>query len=111
MMTYETFLLRGLHSIMLTLSPSFVWKQGGECAAYLLVRFSYLSNLGRNFICSLSTITVPCIFVEMTSPLRMVPLTESAWFPQLFGMGWDGLMLAFSGAGGFFPGAFLDLVT
>jgi ABC-type transport system substrate-binding protein len=30
---------------------------------------------------------------------KLVPLTEGAWFPALFGMGWDGLNLAFSGTG------------
>ena len=30
---------------------------------------------------------------------ELVPVTQGAWFPMLFGMGWDGLNLAFSGAG------------
>jgi peptide/nickel transport system substrate-binding protein len=36
---------------------------------------------------------------EVNIEVSMNPLTDSAWFPQLFGMGWEGLMLAFSGAG------------
>ena len=30
---------------------------------------------------------------------QLVPLTEGAWFGSLFGMGWDGLNLAFNGVG------------
>jgi ABC-type transport system substrate-binding protein len=31
--------------------------------------------------------------------VEMVPLTQAAWFPQLFGIGWEGLMLGFGGTG------------
>lgn len=42
---------------------------------------------------------IQAMLAEANINVDLVPLMQSAWFPQLFFMGWDGLMLGFNATG------------
>ena len=70
-------MLRGLHSAMITLLPSFAARQGGLWAEYLWVTRLNLSYLGTYTLLSRSTTTVDLIFAFLTTPSITAPLTDS----------------------------------
>src|SRR3989338_347922 len=67
-------LLKGLHSLILTMSPSFASIHLGLCAFILVLLRSYLSYFGRKYFQDHSTVTVLCIFADTTVPVKVLPL-------------------------------------
>jgi len=74
MVTNEIVLLRGLHSAMRTLSPTFAFMQGGQCAEYVDVLFSYRSYFGTYRMYSFFTRMESCILTDDTTPTIICPL-------------------------------------
>src|SRR3989338_5608600 len=68
------FFLKGLPSLILTMSPSFASIHLGLCAFILVLLRSSLSYFGRKYFQDHSTVTVLCIFADTTVPVKVLPL-------------------------------------
>src|SRR3989338_2194486 len=67
-------LLNGLHSIILTISPSCAFMHAGLWAFTLLFLFSYLSYFFRKCLRSQLTVAVFCILADIMVPTKVLPL-------------------------------------
>src|SRR3989338_1423768 len=77
-------LLIGLHSMILTTSPSLALILSGLWALTLLFLLSYLSYFLRKCFLSHSTVTVFCILADITVPTNVLPLRLKLLFGCTF---------------------------
>src|SRR3989344_3123959 len=76
-------LLIGLHTAIVTMSPSFADISSGLWALIVLYLFSNLSYFLRNALLSILTLTVFLIFAETTVPVIVLMLGIMVFFAIL----------------------------